>query len=156
MSARKLIRETIARWDDSNGYKHWLAEHDDAYALHQRGGEDRDAAYHRFLLHRCGELAREIRVLFDPDSLPSRLAPPPRILKQLADRLNQPDLADAWKPGHEETLGWVYQDFNESDLEPLRGLAAFKIPKELVPAKTQKFTLNWVVKYLVHNTLGRL
>jgi hypothetical protein len=158
LEARKLIRETIARWDDSNGYKHWLAEHDDAYALHQRGGEDRDAAYHRFLLHRCGELAREIRVLFDPDSLPSRLAPPPRNLKQLADCLHQPHLADAWKPGHEETLGWVYQDFTSEELE-----AAFrevrvskkKFEAEQIPAVTQLFTQNWIVRVLVHNTLGR-
>jgi hypothetical protein len=159
LEARKLIRETIARWDDSNGYKHWLAEHNDDYALHQRGGEDRDAAYHRFLLHRCGELAREIRVLFDPDSLPSRLAPPPRILKQLADRLHQPDLADAWKPGHEETLGWVYQFFVEAEKD-----AVFdrlfkhkqKISPEDLPAATQVFTPNWMVRFLVHNTLGRL
>ncbi|GIX04291.1 MAG: hypothetical protein KatS3mg114_0160 [Planctomycetaceae bacterium] len=156
LEARKLSRETISRWDESNGYKHWLAEHDDAYQMHQRGGEHREAAYRRFLFDRCRQLASEIRVLFDPDSLPSRLIPPPRCLRQIVERLNDPQLADAWLPGNEESLGWIYQDFNEQDLEPLRGLAAFKIPKELVPAKTQKFTLRWVVEYLVHNTLGRL
>lgn len=159
LEARKLVRETIARWDESNGYKHWLADHDDAYAQHQRGGEDRDAVYHRFLLERCGELAREIRVLFDPDSLPSRLAPAPRILKQLADRLHDPQLADAWKPGNEEALGWVYQDFTSEELEAAFRevrLSKKKFEAEDIPAVTQLFTQNWIVRFLVHNTLGRL
>jgi hypothetical protein len=153
LEARKLIRETIARWDDSNGFKHWLVENGiDVIPI----GDERAALYHRFLLARCGDLAGEIRVLFDPDNLPSRLAPPAATLRQLADSLNQPELADAWQPGNEETLGWVYQDFNEADLEPLRGLSTFKVPASLIPAKTQKFTLRWVIRYLVHNTLGRL
>lgn len=159
LEARKLVRETLARWDESNGYKHWLAEHDDALTLHQRGGEHRETAYLRFLLDRCRQLAQEVRVLFDPDSLASRLAPPLRILKQLADRLNDPQLADAWKPGNEETLGWVYQFFVEEQKQ-----AVFdnlykqkqKIKAEEIPAATQIFTPNWMVRFLVHNTLGRL
>lgn len=158
LEARKLIRETIARWEDSNGFKHWVTQtgHEADLADYERGGEARSAAYHRFLLSRCADLAAEIRVLFDPDNLPSRLAPPAASLKHLAATLNDPALADAWTPGNEETLGWVYQDFNEADLEPLRGLSAFKVPASLIPAKTQKFTLRWVIQYLVHNTLGRL
>ncbi|WAS06093.1 BREX-1 system adenine-specific DNA-methyltransferase PglX [Gloeomargaritales cyanobacterium VI4D9] len=158
LESRKLIRETIGRWEDSNGFKHWVTQTGREADLtdYERGGEYRSAAYHRFLLARCGELATEIRVLFDPDNLATRLAPPATALKQLAETLNTPDLAEAWQPGHEETLGWVYQDFNEADLEPLRGLSSFKVPAELIPAKTQKFTLRWVIEYLVHNTLGTL
>jgi hypothetical protein len=159
LETRKLVRETLARWDESNGYKHWLAEHDDALALHQRGGEHRDAAYFRFLLDRCRQLAQEVRVLFDPDSLASRLAPPLRTLKQLADRLNDPQLADAWKLGNEETLGWVYQFFVEEQKQSVFDKLykqKQKIAADDIPAATQIFTPNWMVRFLVHNTLGRL
>ena len=71
----------------------------------------RDRAYRHFLLWQYGELAKEVRVLFDPDSLPSRLFPRPKILRQLIDKLNAEDLKEAWKAGNEETIGWVYQFF---------------------------------------------
>ena len=161
LEARKLIRETISRWEDSNGFKHWLAGdgREADLADYERGGESRSNAYHCFLLARCGELAGEIRVLFDPDNLASRLAPPAATLRELAQTLNAPDLAPAWQPGNEETLGWVYQDFTSEELE-----AAFRearVSKKKFEASdiapvTQLFTQNWIVRYLVHNTLGTL
>lgn len=161
LEARKLIRETIGRWEDSNGFKHWLARdgREADLADFERGGESRSNAYHRFLLARCGELATEIRVLFDPDNLASRLAPPTATLRELAQTLNAPDLAPAWQPGNEETLGWVYQDFTSEELE-----AAFrearvskkKFEAEDIAPVTQLFTQNWIVRFLVHNTLGTL
>ena len=166
MEARGLIRETVSRLEDSNGFKMWLAEPGNETHLSDyekgdlpqngRGEGPRQRAYRAFLLAQCRKLSEELRVLFDPDALVSRFLPQPKVLKELTHLLNAPDLAPAWQPGNEETIGWVYQGFNEVDLEPLRGLSSFKIPKELLPAKTQKFTLRWVVKYLVQNTLGRL
>lgn len=161
LEARKLIRETISRWEDSNGFKHWLAGdgREADLADYERGGESRSAVYHRFLLARCGELTTEIRVLFDPDNLASRLAPPTATLRELTQTLNAPDLAPAWQTGNEETLGWVYQDFTSEELE-----AAFrearvskkKFEAEDIAPVTQLFTQNWIVRFLVHNTLGTL
>lgn len=161
LEARKLIRETISRWEDSNGFKHWLARDGGEIDLtdYERGGEPRSAAYHRFLLARCGELAGEIRILFDPDNLASRLAPPAVSLRELAQMLNAPDLAPAWQPGNEETLGWVYQDFTSEELEIAFREARVSKKKfeasDIAPV-TQLFTQNWIVRYLVHNTLGTL
>jgi len=166
LEARNLIRETVSRLENSNGFKMWLAEPGNETHLanyekgdlpqNGRGEGPRQQAYRAFLLAQCRKLSEEVRVLFDPDTLVSRFLPQPKVLRELANFLNAPDLAQAWQPGNEETIGWVYQGFNEVELEPLRGLSSYKIPKELLPAKTQKFTLRWVVKYLVHNTLGRL
>ena len=161
LEARKLIRETISRWEDSNGFKHWLAGdgREADLADYERGGESRGAAYHRFLLARCGELAGEIRVLFDPDNLASRLAPPAATLRELAQTLNAPDLAPAWQPGNEETLGWVYQFFVEAEKDAIFN-KLYKQKQKVVPtdipAATQIFTPNWMVRFLVHNTLGAL
>ncbi|MCS7166361.1 MAG: BREX-1 system adenine-specific DNA-methyltransferase PglX [Gemmatales bacterium] len=159
LEARRWLRETISRWDHSNGYLLWLADHRDAWLQHQRGGESRDAAYLRFLLDCCRQLAREIRVLFDPDNLASRFAPPLAVLREVAHALNQPQLAEAWQPGNEETLGWVYQFFVEEEkahiFEQLYKHKR-KISAEDLPAATQIFTPRWMVRFLVHNTLGRL
>lgn len=55
-----------------------------------------------------------------------------------------------------EILGWAYQyyisDKHEEVVDPLHGKV---VRKEEVPAATQLFTTDWVVKYLVDNSLGR-
>jgi hypothetical protein len=166
METRRLLRQTITRGYNSNGFMMWLTEsgNEEHYRDYEAGDLPQDGlgegprqhAYRQFLLAQCARLAQEVRVLFEPDNLPSRLCPRPRALSQLIDLLNNPQLQDAWQPGNEETIGWVYQAFNEPDLEVFRGESAAKVPNHLVAAKTQKFTPRWVVKYLVENTLGRM
>ncbi|MDY6876077.1 MAG: BREX-1 system adenine-specific DNA-methyltransferase PglX [Chloroflexota bacterium] len=154
MEARGLIRGTLDKGTDSNGFKYYLAdrEHADDLARYERG--DADTAYRHFLLWQAGQVAQEVRVIFDPDTLPSRLFPRPRALNALLDMLNQLGLTDAWRA--DETIGWVYQYFNEPDLEVFRSQRAPKVPSHLVAAKTQQFTPHWIVRFLVQNTLGRL
>ena len=59
------------------------------------------------------------------------------------------------KGGQVEIIGWLYQYYNT---EPKA--AAFdkngKITKEEIPAVTQLFTPDWIVRYMVENSLGRL
>lgn len=56
-----------------------------------------------------------------------------------------------------EIIGWMYQYYNT---EPKAVVDAYvgkkKVPKEDVPAKTQLFTPDWIVRYMVENSLGRL
>lgn len=167
MEGRKLIRGTIDRHHSSNGFIFYLADHPEEMAMYEGGslpqnalGEGpRDTAYRHFLLAQSAEMAEEIKVLFDPDNLASRLFPRPRALKDLIDMLNDPALEDAWAPDNEETIGWIYQYFTEDEKK-----AVFdrlykkkqKIRPEDIPAATQLFTPRWIVKYLVQNTLGRL
>ena len=57
--------------------------------------------------------------------------------------------------GQVEIIGWLYQYYNT---EPKK--IAFekngKITKEEIPAVTQLFTPDWIVRYMVENSLGRL
>lgn len=154
LEARKLTRQILARGVESNAFKFYLVEHPEEEARWKAG--DVDTAYRHFLLWQCAEMAKEIKVLFEPDNLASRLFPRPRVLKELLDILNAPALQEAWALGNEETIGWVYQYFNESDLDIFRSQSAPKVPPHLVAAKTQQFTPRWIVKFLVQNTLGRL
>lgn len=165
---RKVVRRAaLAGYPEPNGLKMYAAEHPEEATLYQKGttpqdelGEGpRDQAYRHFLLWQCGELAKEVRVLFDPGNLASRLFPRPKALRQIIDRLNGEDLREAWETGNEETVGWVYQFFIAEEKA-----VAFdrvfkkkqKFRKEDIPAATQVFTPRWIVTYLVQNTLGRL
>ena len=157
LEARGLIRGTVDKGTDSNGFKFYLAdpEHAADLVLYERG--DADTAYRHFLLWQAGQVAQEVRVLFDPDTLPSRLFPRPRALHALLELLNRAELADAWHA--DETVGWVYQYFNEPELqaafERMRTSGA-KFEAKDIPSATQLFTPHWIVKFLVQNTLGRL
>ena len=59
------------------------------------------------------------------------------------------------KGGQVEIIGWLYQYYNT---EPKN--AAFakngKITKDEIPAVTQLFTPDWIVRYMVQNSLGRI
>jgi hypothetical protein len=57
-----------------------------------------------------------------------------------------------------EVIGWLYQFYiSEKKDEVFEGLKKNKkITPENIPAATQLFTPNWIVRYLVENSLGRL
>lgn len=59
------------------------------------------------------------------------------------------------KGGQVEIIGWLYQYYNT---EPKNEAFAKngKISKEEIPAVTQLFTPDWIVRYMVENSLGRL
>ncbi len=167
LEARGLIKGTLDKLHASNAFLFYLNDHPGDYELYALGdypkdrlGEGpRDVAYRRFLLEQCSRLAEEVRSLFDPDDLPSRLFPRPGVLRDLIELLNAPEVADAWAPESDETLGWVYQYFNErekADVFDRLYKKKQKIRAQDVPAATQLFTPRWIVRQLVHNTLGRL
>lgn len=88
LEARKLVRQSVSKGQQSGGFLMWLTEpgNEDDEARYQAGslplnalGEGpRDAAYRHYLLALCGRMAAQVRALFDPETLPSRLFPPAR------------------------------------------------------------------------------
>ena len=65
---------------------------------------------------------------------------------------------DLEKEGQVEIIGWLYQYYNTEPKDTV--FAALKknvkISKENIPAATQLFTPDWIVRYMVENSLGRL
>lgn len=62
---------------------------------------------------------------------------------------------DVNRGGQVEIIGWLYQYYNtepKNDAFAKKG----KITKEEIPAVTQLFTPDWIVRYMVENSLGRL
>ena len=75
------------------------------------------------------------------------------VLEQLVAMIPQEDWLDAV-----QIIGWLYQYYNA---EPKDQVFAnlkknIKISKENIPAATQLFTPDWIVRYMVENSLGRL
>lgn len=61
-------------------------------------------------------------------------------------------------PGQVEIIGWLYQYYNTEPKDEVFALLKknVKITKERIPAATQLFTPDWIVRYMVENSLGRL
>lgn len=54
-----------------------------------------------------------------------------------------------------QIIGWIYQYYN-SELKSEIFAKKRKVTKEELPAVTQLFTPDWIVRYMVENSLGRL
>jgi len=161
------MRGAVNNWHNSNAFLFYLSEHEEEQKLFEQGSQpfdDRaegpsDRAYRHFLLWEFSKLAEEVKVLFDPADLASRLFPRPLVLRALVNELNSDDLKGYWAPGNEETIGWVYQFFIAEEKDEAFARVFKKkqrFQKEDIPAATQVFTPRWIVEYLVQNSLGRL
>lgn len=76
------------------------------------------------------------------------------IVSHLINDIDESDF-DVQKEGQVEIIGWLYQFYN---IEPKNDVfsKSGKISKDDIPAATQLFTPDWVVRYMVENSLGRL
>ncbi len=65
---------------------------------------------------------------------------------------------NAGKGGQVEIIGWLYQFYNNEPKDETYALLKknVKVTKERLPAVTQLFTPDWIVRYMAENSLGRL
>ena len=83
------------------------------------------------------------------------------VIRMLVDGIDEKEFnittvgEDGKAAGQVEIIGWLYQYYNT---EPKNKAFAKKgkITKEEVPAVTQLFTPDWIVRYMVENSLGRM
>lgn len=54
-----------------------------------------------------------------------------------------------------QTIGWLYQYYNDERKNEVINIYKGTVKKEDIPAATQLFTTDWVVRYMVDNSLGR-
>ncbi|KWT46401.1 restriction endonuclease subunit M [Levilactobacillus brevis] len=115
-----------------------------------------DKAYRMLFLKQANALNANLPLLFEKTSDTFQLLFTPSyqngVIKELVTEVPRDDF-DVEKEGQVEIIGWLYQYYNE---EP-KDLAFKKSKYTLVdiPAVTQLFTPDWIVKYLVENSLGR-
>lgn len=62
---------------------------------------------------------------------------------------------DVEKGGQIEIIGWMYQYYNTEPKDKVFKRGNRKIRADEIPAATQLFTPDWIVRYMVENSLGR-
>jgi hypothetical protein len=142
----KLLPQSIAEGRASKGFRDIVA--DVAPLL----GADNTGGYWSYLTMCGDELAADAPTLFDPRNPLLALTASPKALDQVVEVLRSaPDAI--WEAA--DTLGWAYQFFNtKEERRQMREGGAPATSRELA-VRNQFFTPEYVVSYLVHNSLGR-
>lgn len=76
------------------------------------------------------------------------------VIYKLINEVPEEDF-DIEKEGQVEIIGWLYQYYNEERKNEVINIYKGTVKKEDIPAATQLFTTDWVVRYMVDNSLGR-
>ena len=79
------------------------------------------------------------------------------VIRLLVDTVAEDDF-NVKSGGQVEIIGWMYQYYN-SELKDdtfAKLKKNIKITKERIPAATQLFTPDWIVRYMVENSVGRV
>ncbi len=72
------------------------------------------------------------------------------IVRSLVDGISEDDFREAV-----EIIGWLYQYYNDARKNEVISLYGGRVKREDVPAATQFFTTDWVVRSMVDNSLGQ-
>ena len=132
------------------------------YALKE--ANDEEALYRCLLIVQCNALNDILPGMFQRLGNVTELLLPDNLLREgsVIERLvRQGDAAsipeEDWRD-QVQIIGWLYQYYNT---EPKENAFAnlkknIKVTKETLPAATQLFTPDWIVRYMVENSLGRL
>lgn len=103
----------------------------------------------------CAAVSDDIRVLFDPDHDFSILSPTHATLMEAVRAINDDLPPEVYRAP--DFLGWVYQFFNAEEKVAIREATKGK-PRNSheLAVINQFYTPDWIVKFLVDNTLGRV
>ena len=83
------------------------------------------------------------------------------VVRHLVDDISEGDFDvssrddDGNMTGQFEIIGWLYQYYISDKHDEIVNIYKGTVKKEDIPAATQLFTTDWVVKYMVDNSLGR-
>lgn len=130
---------------------------DRVYAL--KDAEKTEELYKYLLITQCNALSDILPGMFQEIAdytellFPDNLLREGSVIEQMIAMIPQDDWRDAV-----QIIGWLYQYYNT---EPKDKVFAdlkknIKINRESIPAATQLFTPDWIVRYMVENSLGRL
>ena len=120
---------------------------------------DTETLYRYLLLTQCNALNKALPMMFERMGgytemlLPNNILKPDGVLGRMVADIPEDDWRDAV-----QIIGWLYQYYNtELKDDTFAQLKKnVKISKERIPAATQLFTPDWIVRYMVENSLGRL
>ena len=153
-----ILREAFEIEDDLGGYsvdEHGIIQK----ALDTEDPTDMDAAYVILFTKQANALNHYLPELFEKtDDFMQLLFTPSYssgVIKDLVDDIKEDDF-DVDKGGQVEIIGWLYQYYNIEPHDKVVNINGGPIKTNDIPAATQLFTTDWVVRYMVDNSLGRL
>ena len=124
-----------------------------------KDAEKTEELYKYLLIVQCNALNAILPGMFQKIAdytellLPDNLLREGSVIQQMIELISEDDWKDAV-----QIIGWLYQYYNSEKKDDV--FAALKknvkITKENIPAATQLFTPDWIVRYMVENSLGRL
>lgn len=147
----EVIRRRVEHGNLSYAHKQWLEEH-----TVERNAERMGLKH--FLEDKFQELSENYNIpLYSPDYVYAML-PTADELFEIITAFNEIEQnadcgADIWKG--DDILGWLYENFNSIEKSELKN-SKDKIEYEKVSLQSQFYTPQWVVKFLVDNTLGKM
>lgn len=121
---------------------------------------DREGLYRYLLLTQCAELKTalpDIFVFSQREQDYTELLFPNNGLSGdsfIAKMIDETDETEDWQDAI-QTIGWLYQYYNDERKNEVINIYKGTVKKEDIPAATQLFTTDWVVCYMVDNSLGR-
>jgi len=117
---------------------------------------EEDTLFRFLLFRRCNQLHEFLPGIFEEKDDPSEMLILPSFINRngvvyhLVHDIDETDWSD-----QVQIIGWFYQYYN-AELKDETFAKKSKISKEEIPAVTQLFTPDWIVRYMVENSLGRL
>ena len=115
--------------------------------------------YKYLLITQCNALSTMMPGVFQRITDDTELLFPDHLLREgsVIERMVAEIPEDDWKD-EVQIIGWLYQYYNTEPKQAVfDGLKKnIKITKDKIPAATQLFTPDWIVRYMVENSLGRL
>ena len=115
-------------------------------------GNKDEELYRELLLAQCHALHEAMPFLFEAVDdatellLPDNLTKTDSLIRELVNAIPEDDWRDV------EIIGWLYQFYISEKKDQVMGKV---VKSEDIPAATQLFTPNWIVQYLVQNSVGR-
>ena len=123
------------------------------------GRQDDEGLYRYLLITQCNALGKGLPGMFEKLEnytellFPGHLLRENSVLGRMVSDIPEEDWTDAI-----QIIGWLYQYYNLKLKDDTFALLKqnVKISKERIPAATQLFTPDWIVRFMVENSLGRL
>ncbi|WP_265481986.1 BREX-1 system adenine-specific DNA-methyltransferase PglX [Lactiplantibacillus plantarum] len=119
---------------------------------------DMDAKYRMLFIKQANALNANLPHLFEKTNDYAELLFTPNyhvgVIQHLINDIDEADF-DVTRGGQVEIIGWLYQYYNTEPHDYAVNITGGAVTKNEIPAATQLFTTDWVVRYMVDNSLGK-
>ena len=121
-----------------------------------KNANDDDGLFKYLVIVQCNALSSILPGMFQQISdytellFPDNLLREGSVLQQMIELIPEEDWKDAV-----QIIGWLYQYYISEKHDEIVNINKGVVKQEDIPAATQLFTTDWVVRYMVDNSLGR-